>query len=490
MPEKYNRNQLKQIDKADLIDLIEALFARIETLQNQMQQQSTRTKHLENQLAKTSQNSSKPPSSDGNKKRRTRSLRTKTGRKPGGQKGHPGHTLFMSNQPDHTQSYCLQNCPMCFGDLSTVVPSSYKRRQVFYVPPVQLEITAHLVEMKQCPHCQQTVCAAFPPDVSQPVQYVPRFLAQASYLNTYHLIPMDRTAELLGDFYGQTPACALILGANEAVKVGSTPALETISQQMKTADIGHFDESGLKVNGKTQWVHVASTEKLTYFGLHQKRGQIGMREIGILPHFTGRAVHDHFSSYQTFDNCSHAYCNAHHLPELQFITDQYQQPWAEKMSQLLLAIKAEVAKTSQQSSALTPEQIAHFQHRYDVFIKEGYAPNLPPPASLSKRRGRRKQSPPKNLLDRLDKHKTEVLGFMCDFTVPFDNNQAERDIRMIKVKQKISGGFRTENGANTFCAIRSYISTVRKHGRNVVLAIENALRGQPFIPLTTEIQPE
>ena len=128
MPEKYNRNQLKQMDKADLIDLIEALFARIETLQNQMQQQSTRTKHLENQLAKTSQNSSKPPSSDGNKKRRTRSLRTKTGRKPGGQKGHPGHTLFMSNQPDHTQSYCLQNCPMCFGDLSTVVPSSYKRR--------------------------------------------------------------------------------------------------------------------------------------------------------------------------------------------------------------------------------------------------------------------------------------------------------------------------------------------------------------------------
>ena len=161
MPEKYNRNQLKQMDKADLIDLIEALFARIETLQNQMQQQSTRTKHLENQLAKTSQNSSKPPSSDGNKKRRTRSLRTKTGRKPGGQKGHPGHTLFMSNQPDHTQSYCLQNCPMCFGNLSTVVPSSYKRRQVFDVPPVQLEITAHLVEMKQCPHCQQTVCAAF-----------------------------------------------------------------------------------------------------------------------------------------------------------------------------------------------------------------------------------------------------------------------------------------------------------------------------------------
>ena len=318
MPEKYNRNQLKQMDKADLIDLIEALFARIETLQNQMQQQSTRTKHLENQLAKTSQNSSKPPSSDGNKKRRTRSLRTKTGRKPGGQKGHPGHTLFMSNQPDHTQSYCLQNCPMCFGDLSTVVPSSYKRRQVFDVPPVQLEITAHLVEMKQCPHCQQTVCAAFPPDI---------------------LIPMDRTAELLGDFYGQTPAPALILGANEAVKVGSTPALETISQQMKTADIGHFDESGLKVDGKTQWVHVASTEKLTYFGLHQKRG-----EIGILPYFTGRAVHDHFSSYQTFDNCSHAYCNAHHLRELQFITDQYQQPWAEKMSQLLLAIVGRLQK--------------------------------------------------------------------------------------------------------------------------------------------------
>ena len=490
MPEKFNRDQLQQTDKADLIDLIFALFARIETLQNQVQQQNARIKQLENQLVKNSQNSSKPPSSDGNKKRRARSLRTKTGRKPGGQKGHPGHTLLMSDQPNQIQSHCLENCPMCFGDLSTVVPSSYKRRQVFDIPPLQLEITEHQAEIKQCPHCQQTVCSAFPPDVSQPVQYGPRLLAQASYLNTYHLIPMDPTAELLGDFYGQTPACALIGCANKAVKVGSTPALETISQQMKTADIGHFDESGLKVAGKTQWVHVASTEKLTYFGVHQKRGQVAMREIGILPHFTGRAVHDHFSSYQTFDNCSHAYCNAHHLRELRFITDQYQQAWASKMSHLLLGIKAEVAKTSQHALALAPERIAHFQHRYLEIIKEGYAANPPPTPSVPKQRGRRKQSPPKNLLSRLDKHKTEVLAFMCDFTVPFDNNQAERDIRMVKVKQKISGGFRTEEGAKTFCAIRSYISTVRKHGHNVVLAIENALRGQPFIPLATETQPE
>ncbi len=215
-----------------------------------------------------------------------------------------------------------------------------------------------------------------------------------------------------------------------------------------------------------------------------------MREIGILPEFTGRAVHDHWSSYQTFDNCSHAYCNAHHLRELQFITDQYQQPWAEQMSQLLLDMKAEVEQTAQFASALDPERIAHFQGCYEEIIKQGRAANPPPANPPPVRRGRVKQSPPQNLLDRLDKHKAEVLAFMHDFSVPFDNNLAERDIRMVKVKQKVSGGFRTESGAKTFCAIRSYISTARKQGHSVIDAISNALLGKPFIPPATNAQPE
>ena len=490
MPSEFSRAQLENMDKAELIELVEVLSARIGKLQIEVHQQSTLTRRLDDQLAKHSQNSSKPPSSDGLRKPRTRSLRRKLGRKRGGQKGHPGHTLFMSDQPDQIHHHQLECCPLCDGDLSTTPSCGQSGRQVFDVPPVHLFVTEHQAEMKRCPHCEQTVSAAFPSGVNHPVQYGPRFKAQASYLNTYHLIPIDRTAELLGDFYGQAPACALIGCANEAVKVGSQPALGSISQQIQNADIGHFDETGLRVAGETQWVHVASTGNLTYFGVHRKRGQAVMREIGILPNFTGRAVHDHFSSYPTFDNCSHAYCNAHHLRELQFITDQYHQAWAQQMSQLLLAIKAEVTEVSQHASALARERIAHFESHYDEIIQAGLDTNALPLHPAPKRRGRMKQSPPKNLLDRLDKHRAEVLAFMYDDNVPFDNNLAERDIRMVKVKQKISGDFGTEEGAKTFCAIRSYISTAKKQGRNIIDAIESTLVGQPFIPLATDALPE
>lgn len=482
MPSQLNRVQLQQLHKNQLIDLIESLYAQVDSLSGQIQYLQQAVKRLENQLAKNSTNSSLPPSSDGLKTPRTRSLRKKQGRKRGGQKGHPGHTLLMSDTPDEIQSHRLSICPNCQTNLSEVVDEGYQRRQVFDVPPVRLQITEHQAEIKHCPHCLKTVVAPFPPSVSQPVQYGERLLAQASYLNSYHLIPIARTTELFGDLYGQQPADALVSAANEAVSVGAADSLEAIKEQLREADVVHFDESGITIDGKTQWLHVAGTEQLTYFYVHQKRGQQAMSQMGILPHFTGRAVHDHWSSYQTFDNCCHAYCNAHHLRELQFITDQYQQPWAEQMSQLLLDMKGQVEKAAQHTSALEANRIAEFETRFDAIIKAGQIANPPNMTHCPKRRGRRKQSPPKNLLDRLDKHKAEVLAFMTDFNVPFDNNLAERDIRMVKVKQKISGGFRTETGAKTFCAIRSYISTVKKNGRNVIDSIAGALSGNPFIP--------
>lgn len=471
-----NREQLEQLDKSTLIDIILMLRDQVLALE-------ARVKELEDQLAKNSRNSGKPPSSDGLKKPRTRSLRRKSGRKPGGQKGHEGHTLEMVAQPDHTTVHPVDVCPACQGDLSSTRPLDHLRRQVFDVPPVQIEVTEHRAEVKACPHCQTRVRADFPEGVTQPVQYGSRLKGQASYLNTYQLIPMERVCELFADFYGQRPSPALVGSANEAVEQGSDPALAEIQRQLTEAQVAHFDESGVRVAGKTQWLHVTSTAALTYYDVHEKRGREAMEAIGILSAFGGRAVHDHWRSYKTFTQCDHAYCNAHHLRELQFITEQYEQPWAAEMAQLLLDIKEEVTETALMADALPAERIAHFEQRYAALLQQGFKANPPPATPPPKKRGRTKQSPPKNLLDRLDKHQSEVLAFMYDFRVPFDNNLVERDVRMVKVKQKVSGAFRTVAGARTFCAIRSYISTVRKQGGNVIDALQGALEGDPFMPL-------
>lgn len=473
---RFEREQLEQLDKNTLIDLVLLL-------QDHLDELSQRVKKLEDQVAKQSHNSSKPPSSDGLTKPRTRSLRRSEGRKAGGQKGHPGQTLRQREEPDRIEIHQVSSCPHCATDLSAVAVSNSRRRQVFDVPLVQIEVTEHQAEIKHCPSCRRTVQAAFPHEVTQPVQYGPQLKAQASYLNSYHFIPIARTCELLGDLYGHAPAWGFVAEANQAVASGCEPALTEIRHQLLRADVVHFDESGVRVAGQLHWLHSVSTKWLTLFGLHRKRGQQAMQDQGILPHFSGWALHDHWASYLAFDKCDHAFCNAHHLRELQFITDQYEQPWAGKLAQLLCDIKAEVAATVGDAQTLPPELLAHYEAEYDDILEQGFQANPPPQNSPTQPRGRPKQSPPKNLLDRLDKHRLGVLAFMLDFAVPFDNNLAERDIRMVKVKQKVSGAFRSHTGAQTFCAIRSYISTVRKQGGTVIAALQDALAGQPFFPL-------
>ena len=280
-----DRQQLKKMDKEDLIDLVEALIARVDALVGEVEQQKVRIQELEDQLAKHSRNSGKPPSSDGLKKPRTQSLRKKSGRKPGGQKGHRGQTLTMVETPDHIEYHSVAFCPQCETDLSDEESAAYVRRQVFDVPPVQVEVTEHRAEVKVCPHCEQRVQAEFPEAVSQPVQYGQRIRAQASYLNTYHFIRMERTVALIGDFYGHAPSPALVSAANEAMSAGIEPALTAIWSALQKEEVAHFDESGMRVAGALQWVHVSSTPLLTYLAIHAKRGREALQAIGILPQF-------------------------------------------------------------------------------------------------------------------------------------------------------------------------------------------------------------
>ena len=480
---EFDRDQLAKLEKETLTSIILTLQQQVRQLQQVVDEQAAAIQSLRDQLAKNSRNSGKPPSSDGLNKPRTRSLRKKSGRPSGGQKGHKGHTLRQVEKPDRVQVHQASTCPHCATGLQSVTPRDHEKRQVFDVPPVRIEVTEHRAEVKDCPECGQQVKGTFPAEVTQPVQYGPRLKAQAAYLNNYQLIPWARTCETLGDFYGHTPAEALVHEANTAMLEQTEPSRTVVKQQLVAADVAHFDESGLRVEGKLNWLHVTSIGSRTHYAVHPKRGQEAMKDIGILPMFKGRAVHDHWSSYFTFENCQHALCNVHHLRELQFVVDQYKQDWAQKMAQLLLDIKAEVEDANPHQLSLSPERVAHFERRYDEMIAEGLGANPPPATPPPKKRGRKKQSPPKNLLDRLKQRKPEVLAFMYDFRVPFDNNLAERDVRMVKVKQKVSGAFRTRTGAETFCAIRSYISTVRKHGRNVIDAMYDALTGSPFIPV-------
>ena len=460
----------------------ESLFALFLSMREEMAKMAEEIQGLRDQLFKNSRNSGNPPSSDGYMKPRPKSLRPKGKRKSGGQRGHPGQTLKRVANPDHVVSHPAVACPHCETDLTGIPTNAVEKRQVFDVPPIRLEVTEHQAEVKCCPGCGEIAKGAFPAEVTGPTQYGTRLKVQAVYLNSYHLLPLGRIRALFADFYGQAPSESLILTAGEAVVEGIAPSLEAIREQLKASSVVHCDETGLRVEGGLNWLHSVGTEGLTYYAVHPKRGQQAMREIGILPQFRGRAVHDGWSSYFQFDQCAHALCNAHHLRELTFVEERYGQAWAVEMTGLLLAIKDEVAAAPPAWTSLPPERLAHHEQRYDALVRRGLAANPPPKAPRSKKRGRKRQSPPKNLLDRLGKYRSETLAFMRDFRVPFDNNLAERDVRMMKVKQKISGTFRMRSGVETFCAIHSYLSTARKQGYSVLDAIQDALQGQPFYP--------
>jgi transposase len=443
-----------------------------------------RLQRLEDQIVKNSGNSSKPPSSDGLKKK-PKSLRQSSGKKSGGQPGHPGHTLKAVSSPDHVQVHRVKRCHHCQANLENVEAQAYEKRQVFDVPPVKVEVTEHQAEIKSCPECHQTTAGEFPLGVSQPVQYGERIRAQMVYFHQYHFVPLERTAEILEDLYGQTVSEGTIVEACHEIAHQVEPVYQlTKTELINTQETGHFDETGSRIEGKLWWLHVACTNLLTFYAPHQKRGGKALEAIGIFPLFKGTAMHDNYRSYFQYENVSHGLCNAHHLRDLIFVRDQYQQAWAADMIHLLLEIKTAVEAVPAEAHCLSPAQLTDFETRYEASLEAGlktcpvFEPAEPPP----KKRGKPKQHPVKNLLDHLQVRKTETLAFMYDFKVPFDNNQAERDLRMVKLKQKTSGCFRSEGGAEVFCRIRSYISTARKHEQRVLDVLQMALHRSPFIP--------
>jgi len=465
----------------------EAVVAAFEQLAQVVRGLEERVHTLEHQRAKHSGNSNKPPSSDGLKKPRRHGLRTPSDKKAGAQPGHPGQTLKAVAEPEHVQRHPVERCEHCQAPLSEVASVGYEQRQVFDIPPVHVEVTEHQAEMKRCPHCGQMNTAAFPPDVTQPVQYGPVLKAQLVYFNQYHHIPVERTTQIITDLYGQPIGDGTVVAACAQLAEQVVPVNAAIKEHLvQTSEPVHLDETGVRVAEKLHWVHVASTASVTYLIQHPRRGALAHAEIGILPQRTGTVVHDDYASYWQGNSAQHASCNAHHLRELLFLEEQYQQAWAAQLAQLLRDIKQAVATARQAGQTLlTPQQLDAFEHRYQELLDQGYQANPPPPTPEtdgSKPRGRPKQSLARNLLDRLRKQQRAVLGFMYDFQVPFDNNQAERDLRMVKLKQKVSGCFRTSDGASAFCQIRSYVSTAHKHGQNVLEALRHALLGTPFWP--------
>ena len=463
-------------------ETIAALQAENARLRGDVAALLARVRELEGQLATTSRNSSKPPSSDG-PARVPRSLRGKSGRKPGGQPGHRGAHLCLVDTPDRVVVQRPAVCPACALTLVDVVAEGVERRQVIELPPVRPVVTEYQGLQVRCPRCHTRTTGAFPVGVPAAVQYGPRLRASAVCLTHQHLLPYNRARAVLRDLLG----CPLSEGTLAALAQDAADRLENvagaISAALRAGALLHNDETGLSVAGRRWWLHTASTARLTHYGIHPKRGAEATDAFGILPGFRGTSVHDGWAPYRQYP-CRHALCNAHHLRELAWVAEQNGQAWAAEMAALLRAIKARVDTARQAGRTRLPARTrAAFHRRYARLIAAGLAAN-PPPAALREtppKRGRRKQSKAKNLLDRLQ-HRDEVLAFMDDFTIPFDNNQAERDVRMVKVQQKASGTFRSLAGAHAFARVRGYLSTLRKQGYPVLAALETLFRGHPLVP--------
>jgi transposase len=441
---------------------------------------SEQLKAVQDRLAKDSHNSHLPPSSD-RFGRQPKSLRQKSEKKAGGQPGHPGASLSWSVTPDEVTQLQVERCEACQQDLQAVAACGGERRQVVDLPAPRLLVREYRAEQKQCPACQHISRAAFPAGVQAPLQYGACVGASAVYLVHQQLLPLARACEVMRDLLGVHMSEGTICDLIARCALALVPVEQQIKAALTSAQVLHQDETGLYVSGKRHWMHVTCTPTLTHYHVDRSRGQAALQAIGILPQFSGISIHDGWASYFLYD-CQHALCLVHLLRELVFLAEEQGAAWAADLKDLLLDMKQATQEAREQGKRwLDPLEVVDWEVRFLELLDEGdrlHPPAVAPPST----RGRCKQSPARNLLDRLRKHQQAVLLFLEDLRVDFDNNLAERDLRMVKVQQKVSGCFRSVAGSQAFARIRGYLSTLRKQGMPLLSALQATLSGHPVLP--------
>ncbi|HEX5265630.1 MAG TPA: IS66 family transposase [Acidimicrobiales bacterium] len=477
-----NREDL-EAENAALREVVEDLRAEIEQLK-------ARIFELERRAGRNSNNSSLPPSRDDNKAREERANRAarrraqrEARRKPGKQPGDPGKNLAQVTDPDEVVDHVPTHCGDCGASLAKAEVTGREVRQVFDLPARRREVTEHVAEWRRC-SCGCETGGAFPPEATAPTAWGPQVRAYGIYLMNRQLIPVERTAEILSDLLGAPVSTGFLAGLAARAAEGLEDFSTVLADCLADEEVVHVDETGSRVAGTKWWWHVASTSLLTFLGIHPKRGVEATDAFGILPRFSGILVHDRWAPYWRYDQAGHAICNAHILRDLEDVAAYLdQEEWAEAMSRVLVDAKAVADAAAEAGLDAVPiGQYRWLRGRYNAIVEEALEANPEP----RRRKRNAAEKAAYNLAVALRDHADEILLFISDLRVSFDNNRAERDLRMAKLQQKISGTFRTEAGARNFARIRSYIETGRKHGLNPVDLLTDLFMGRPWmIPQTT-----
>jgi transposase len=474
--------ELREVDaglraaNARLRELLAAKDAQIGALTGQLEELRAQVADLAAQVRQNSANSSRPPSSDGPGKPAPKSLRNKTGRKPGRPRGQPGPTMELADHPDHVIRHEPPGCHMCGTGLAGARQTGAERRQVTEIPPVKAEVTEHQMIERECPCCEERTRADAPGGVTAPVQYGPRASALGIYLWHGQFLPRDRACAALGKMFSCAPSPAALAAQARKIAGLISPAITAITAALAGAGVAHFDETGFRVAGKLAWVHSASAGEYVLVTVHPRRGKEGMDAAGVLPAFAGIACHDAWKPYDGYDGVAgHALCNAHLLRELIAVTETGTADdviWAQQAIDALLELKEAAGAAGR--GAIDPEILEKHCRWFREAADAGIVLNAARHTKLHKKRNA--------LATRMRDRADDYLRFAHDLQVPFDNNRAEQDIRMSKLRIKVSGCMRSMAGAEVFCAIRSYVATAARHGIGALDALTRAAQGDPWIP--------